>query len=71
MIDTKFRTIADRDHRAMAGLSMGGFQTFQTTMTNLDKFAYVGGFQRCGHSCSQVSDITKIYNGVFRRCKRF
>ena len=44
MIDSTFRTIPDRDHRAMAGLSMGGFQTFQTTMTNLDKFAYVGGF---------------------------
>ncbi len=44
MIDSTFRTIADRNHRAMAGLSMGGFQTFQTTMTHPDLFAYVGGF---------------------------
>src|SRR5205814_8798079 len=28
-IDLTFRTLADRDHRAMAGLSMGGMQTFQ------------------------------------------
>ena len=28
----------------MAGLSMGGAQTFSTTLTNLDKFAYIGGF---------------------------
>ena len=31
-VDTTFRTIADRDHRAMAGLSMGGMQTFQVTL---------------------------------------
>jgi hypothetical protein len=33
----------------MAGLSMGGAQTFATTLTNLDKFAYIGGFSgNCG-----------------------
>lgn len=43
-IDSHFRTIADRDHRAMAGLSMGGMQTFQTTFDHLDLFSYIGGF---------------------------
>jgi enterochelin esterase-like enzyme len=43
-IDAKFRTLADRDHRAMAGLSLGGTQTYQTTQANMDKFAYVGIF---------------------------
>jgi enterochelin esterase family protein len=43
-IDSKFRTIADRDHRAMAGLSMGGMQTFQVTFDHLDMFSYIGGF---------------------------
>jgi enterochelin esterase family protein len=28
----------------MAGLSMGGAQTFGTALENLDKFAYIGGF---------------------------
>jgi len=70
MIDKKFRTLPDRDHRAMAGLSMGGFQTFQTTMTNLDKFAYVGGFS--GAAFMQPgSDITKMYNGVFADANAF
>ncbi len=44
MIDSTFRTVSDREHRAMAGLSMGGGQTFIITFTNLDKFAYIGGF---------------------------
>src|SRR5689334_2256504 len=35
-IDSTFRTIADRDHRAMAGLSMGGMQTFQVTLDHLE-----------------------------------
>ncbi|WP_419699292.1 alpha/beta hydrolase-fold protein [Mucilaginibacter sp. NFX135] len=70
MIDAKFRTLADRDHRAMAGLSMGGFQTFQTTMTNLDKFAYVGGFSGAGFM-QPGTDITKMYNGVFADANAF
>jgi len=43
-VDQTFRTIADRDHRAMAGLSMGGMQTFQVTFNHLDLFSYIGGF---------------------------
>ena len=39
MIDSSFRTIADREHRAMAGLSMGANQTLQLTTDNLDTFA--------------------------------
>ncbi len=44
MIDSKFRTIADREHRAIAGLSMGANQTMRIFMNNLDKFASYGGF---------------------------
>jgi enterochelin esterase family protein len=43
-IDANFRTIADKDHRGMAGLSMGGMQTAAVTMVNLDKFSYIGLF---------------------------
>jgi enterochelin esterase-like enzyme len=43
-VDSNFRTLADKDHRAMAGLSMGGMQTASVTMANLDKFAYIGLF---------------------------
>ena len=43
-VDSNFRTVPDKDHRAMAGLSMGGFMTASVTMTNLDKFSYIGLF---------------------------
>jgi enterochelin esterase-like enzyme len=44
MIDASYSTISDRDHRAMAGLSMGANQTIRITMNNLDKFSIIGGF---------------------------
>jgi enterochelin esterase family protein len=43
-VDKTFRTIPDREHRAMAGLSMGGMQTFQVTFDHLELFSYIGGF---------------------------
>ncbi|GAB4022171.1 alpha/beta hydrolase-fold protein [Spirosoma koreense] len=64
MIDKSFRTLTDRNNRAMAGLSMGGFQTFQTTMTNLDKFAYIGGFSGAGRM-QPGSDIKQLYDGAW------
>ena len=50
-VDSTFRTLADRDHRAMAGLSLGGMQTFQITLNHLDLFSYIGGFSGAG-ACS-------------------
>lgn len=70
MIDKTFRTIPDRDHRAMAGLSMGGFQTFQTTMTNVDKFSYVGGFSGAAF-LEPGRDITEVFDGVWADAERF
>jgi enterochelin esterase-like enzyme len=40
-IDGSYRTIPDREHRAMAGLSMGGMQTLFIAPRHLDKFAYI------------------------------
>jgi enterochelin esterase-like enzyme len=44
MVERTFRVAPGRDNRAMAGLSMGGAQTFGTALAHLDKFAYLGGF---------------------------
>jgi enterochelin esterase family protein len=43
-IEKTFRTRADRQNRAMAGLSRGGMQTTQTVFANMDKFAWMGTF---------------------------
>jgi enterochelin esterase family protein len=48
-IERTYRVQPGRENRAMAGLSMGGAQTFETVLTNQDKFAYLGGFSgSCG-----------------------
>jgi enterochelin esterase-like enzyme len=41
-VDKTYRTKADRENRAITGLSMGGAQTFYAAFNNLDKFAWVG-----------------------------
>ncbi len=48
MIDASFRTLAGREQRAIAGLSMGAGQAVQIGLANLDKFAYIGSFSGGG-----------------------
>jgi enterochelin esterase-like enzyme len=43
-IEANYSVISDREHRALAGLSMGGGQSLNFGLGNLDVFAYVGGF---------------------------
>jgi len=67
MIDAKFRTIADREHRAIAGLSMGANQTMRIIMNNLDKFASYGGFSgTSNYPSSDEIDPTTFLEGKFK-----
>ena len=43
-VESHYRVLTDRAHRAMAGLSMGGGQTMNIGISHLDKFAYLGVF---------------------------
>ena len=43
-VEKNYRVLADRKHRAIAGLSMGGGQTLNLAIPHQDKFAYVGVF---------------------------
>jgi enterochelin esterase-like enzyme len=61
MIDATYRTIPDREHRAVAGLSMGGSQALQIGLTHLDKFAYIGSFSGAFRNL----DLKTSYSGVF------
>jgi enterochelin esterase family protein len=64
-IDKNFRTLADRDHRAMAGLSMGGMETFQVAFNHLDMFSYIGGFSGAAMPFGNQSlDLKTEYHGA-------
>lgn len=63
-IDSNFRTLSDRDNRAMAGLSWGGHQTFETTLNNIDKFSHIGAFSGALFFLKE-DNLKKAYNGVF------
>lgn len=43
-IESRYSTFTDREHRALAGLSMGGGQSLNFGLAHLDKFGWVGGF---------------------------
>ncbi len=43
-IESRYSVQADREHRALAGLSMGGGQSLNFGLSHLDQFAWVGAF---------------------------
>jgi enterochelin esterase-like enzyme len=43
-VESKYPVLADREHRAVAGLSMGGSQSLTIGLRHLDQFAWIGGF---------------------------
>jgi enterochelin esterase family protein len=71
MIERTYRVRPGRDSRAMAGLSMGGMQTFLTTLSNLDKFAYIGGFSGSTGGRGGTFDPKTSNNGVFADAAAF
>ena len=66
-IDKNFRTLSDKKHRAMAGLSWGGHQTFDIVLKNIDKFYYMGAFSGAIFGL----DAQKNYNGILSRPQEF
>jgi enterochelin esterase family protein len=71
-VDRTYRTVANRDNRAMAGLSMGGFQTFHVTLNHLDLFSHIGGFSGvAGLLEDRKPDMKSDFNGVFADAAAF
>jgi enterochelin esterase-like enzyme len=66
MVDAAYRTVAGREHRAIAGLSMGGAQSLQIGLTHLDTFSAVGAFSGAGKV-----DPTTAYGGVLADAAAF
>lgn len=80
-IDKTFRTKADKQNRAMAGLSRGGGQTTSTVFANMDKFAWMGTFSGFfmggmgrntgGAASTPANMIETAFNGVFKDAAAF
>jgi enterochelin esterase family protein len=71
MVENNYRVIADTEHRALAGLSMGGMQTHMITLANPTKFAYVGMFSGGTFRTEELQDakdFKKTNKVLFMSC---
>jgi enterochelin esterase-like enzyme len=68
MIDSTYRTIPDRGHRAMAGLSMGAFQAYQIVLNHPDTFCAMGAFSG---GAGGITNLATAYNGLFADADAF
>ena len=71
MVEKNYRVIAVTEHRAMAGLSMGGMQTRSITMANPTTFAYVGMFSGGtfrAEDLKDAADFKKTNKVLFMSC---
>lgn len=67
MIDTKFRTLSNRENRAIAGLSMGANQTMRIAMNHPEAFAYYAGFSGTSNYPSTAPlDAAVFLDGKFK-----
>ena len=62
MIDSTYRTVADRKARGMAGLSMGGMQTRNIGLSHLETFSHIGIFSggTLGDPKAENSPLAKV-----------
>ncbi|MBO4826503.1 MAG: hypothetical protein J5506_04615 [Prevotella sp.] len=58
-IEENYRTLADRDHRAIGGFSRGGNQALFNGLSHLDKFSYL-----CSYSSFTSTDIPGVYDNA-------
>lgn len=56
-VDSHFRTLANKQNRAMAGLSMGGMETKNVTLARPDTFGYYGLFSGGTYAPSDLKDV--------------
>ena len=66
-IDSNFRTQADKKHRAMAGLSMGGFETKLITLRRPEVFNYYGLLSGGTYALDDITDKKQVAS-IFISC---
>lgn len=71
-VDATYRTISNRDHRAIAGFSMGGMQAFMIGLRHTDVFASIGGLSGAGGGFGDGTIDEKRYmDGVLADAQAF
>lgn len=66
-IDANFQTRADKNHRAMAGLSMGGFETKLITLRRPEVFGYYGLMSGGQYAPTDIKDAKQV-KLIFQSC---
>jgi len=69
-VDANFRTIADQAHRAMGGLSMGGFETHAITLARPEVFSYYALLSGGTYAPAEIKDKSKV-KLIFMSCGSF
>ncbi len=69
-VDSHYRTMADRSHRAVAGLSMGGFHALYISANNPEAFGYVGLFSAAVNRANTQGDHAYIYHDLESKLAR-
>jgi enterochelin esterase family protein len=62
LVESKYRVLADRDHRAIGGLSMGAAQSLSIGLHNLDQFAYIAAFSGGGNAAEWKKADSDVLN---------
>jgi enterochelin esterase family protein len=68
-VEKKYRVIADRNSRAIAGLSMGGAESLFTGLNAIDKFAWIGSFSAGGLSGDYAAMFPALDENANKRLK--
>ena len=63
-IDSRYRTIADKEHRAIAGLSIGAMQAMHISANAPESFGYVALFSSMVHPVLRKSEHSAFYKGL-------
>ena len=66
-VDAHFRTLANKENRAMAGLSMGGMETHSITLARPEMFGYYGLLSGGTYSPSEIADKKQVKK-IFISC---
>jgi enterochelin esterase-like enzyme len=68
----RYPIVADADHRALAGLSMGGGQSLNVGLRHLDKFAWIGGYSsalgKAGNLVKNGDDVNQKLKLLYVAC---